>query len=271
MRQFKIYNAIGQEYDLNDPGSFFHDPNGLGFKSDEEFERIGRQFLLTEEGVKQPEPEGKIRFKDYACFNKFAQFLQRQPLKLMYKAADTYYMDVRVREIEKTELEALGLIVEAKFSGLGPWYKEVTRNIDGPEAVGKVYAYTYPYVYADNSQGVIKVESDSELESPMIITIIGPCSNLEYVQYVNGKVAASGKILYDIPDGRRVKISSKIPYSIKELDALGNETADLYQYSDFSTERFLMVRQGMNEIAFSHEGEEEIKAVVEAEIYYDTI
>ena len=260
MRKFKLYNAVGQVYDLNDKTSFFHDPNGLGFDNESEYERVGSQFLLTDEKMKQPEPSGRIRFTSYEEYLKFSKFLQRKPLKLQYMAADTYMMDVHVKGIKKTELETLG-----------PWYKEAVLNIDGSLAVGKVYPYTYPYTYARNSQGDVTIDSDSDIESPVQITIIGPCENPQYVHYVNDEIVASGKIDYKLPEGRRLKISSKLPYSIKEQDALGKETADLYQYSDFSTERFLSVRRGTNVISFSHDGDEDIKVVVEACVYYDTV
>lgn len=271
MRKFKLYNASGQMYSLNDRASFLHKPQGLGYENDSGYERIGNQFLMTEEARKQPEPSGKIRFTSYEGYLAFAKFLQRKPLKLQYTAAETYTMDVHVKQIKKTELETLGLIVDITFAGLGPWYKEVTANIDGQTAAGKVYSYTYPYTYASNSQGAVVIESDSEIESPVQITLIGPCVNPQYVHYVNDVVVASGKIDYELLQGRRMRISSKLPYSIKELDSLGGEIADIYQYSDFSTERFLNIRRGVNVISFTHEGDEDLKAVVEAMIYYDTV
>ncbi len=271
MRKFKIFNVIGQEYDLNDVRNFFHGPVGLGFEMDNKFERIGNQFLLTGERIKQPEPEGQIRFKDYQAFNEFVKFLQKKPLKLQYQAADTYYLNVVAKRIEKKEMEMLGLIVSIRFSGLGLWYKDVIKNIDGTEALGKVYPYGYPYLYADGSQAIVTVDSDSEIESPIVITIMGPCTNPTYTHYVNGIPVASGKIFYDLQEGRRIQISSKVPYSIKELDDMGGELKDLYGKSDFSTERFLMMQSGTNEIAFVHDGAYELKAVVEAMIFYEAV
>lgn len=271
MRTFKIFNAIGQEYDLNDLGTFFHSPEGLGFEMENEFERVGNQFLMTKKKAKQPEPEGQIRFRDYQTFNDFIKFLQKEPLKLQYQAADTYCLNVVAKRVEKKEMEMLGLIVTVRFSGLGLWYKEVTRYIDGIEAIGKVYPYGYPYLYADGSQAIITIESDSKNESPVRITIMGPCSNPSYTHYVNGAPVASGKILYDLPEGHRMQISSQVPYSIKELDDMGNELKDLYGNSDFSTERFLMIQNGTNEIAFVHDGTYELKAVVEAMIFYEAV
>lgn len=270
MRQFKLYNSAGQSYDLNDRGSFFHDPKGLGCENDADYERIGCQFLRTETGMKQPEPEGKIRFCDYDSYHAFAKFLQKSPLKLEYTAAETYYMDVEIKKLKKTELETLGLIIEIEFSGLGPWYLDVVKYLETSSIPGKEYAYTYPYVYKDSSRGTTRIESDSEIESPVQITVIGPAHNLIYTHYVNGVVVASGKILYDLPIGSRMQISSKIPYTIQEIDSTGN-TKDLYQYSDFSTERFLWIHRGTNEIFFSHEGSEDLQVAVEAMIYYDTI
>lgn len=271
MRKFKIYNSIGKSYDLNDLESFFHDPKGLGFESDAEYERIGGQFLKTEIGMKQPNPEGKIRFTNYKTYNEFAKFLQKSPLKIEYTAADTFFMDVEVKKLKKTELETLGLIVEIEFVGLGPWYMDVIKGTEEPDATGKVYDYGYPYTYADNEHKIIHIDSDSEIESPVRITAIGPLHNLTYTHYVNGYAVASGKILYDLPEGHRIQISSKIPYSIKETDNMGTELNDLYRHSDFSTDRFLWIKKGENEIFFDHDGSEDVKVIVEAMIYYDSV
>ena len=271
MRQFKLYNSIGKYYDLNSIESFFHDPEGLGFENDAEYERIGSQFLRTESGMKQPEPSGKIRFIDYKTYNEFSKFLQNQPLRLEYTAAGTYYMNVNVKKIKKTELEAMGLIVEIEFSGLGPWYLDLIKYMEDSSLMGKIYDYEYPYTYADSTQGIIRIDSDSEIESPLKITAIGPVYNLMYTHYLNGKVIATGKVNYDLPEGHRLQISSQMPYSIKELDNIGTEVNDLYQCSDFSTERFLWIKKGVNEIFFSHGGSEKIKVVAEALIYYDSV
>lgn len=271
MRKFKLYNSLGKSYDLNDTNTFFHDPSGFGFESDADYERIGSQFLQTESGLKQPEPSGKIKFSDYKTYNEFAKFLQNAPLKLEYTAAETYYMDVNVNKLKKTELETMGLIVEIEFSGLGPWYLDTIKYMEDSSITGKVYDYNWPYTYADSTQGIIKIESDSEIESPIKITAIGPVYNLMYTHYVNGNPVATGKILCDIPEGHRIQVSSQLPYSIKELDNMGSEVKNLYQCSDFSTERFLWIKKGTNEIFFSHEGSEDIKVVAEALIYYDTV
>ena len=137
--------------------------------------------------------------------------------------------------------------------------------------MGKIYDYEYPYTYADSTQGIIRIDSDSEIESPLKITAIGPVYNLMYTHYLNGEVIATGKVNYDLPEGHRLQISSQMPYSIKELDNIGTEVNDLYQCSDFSTERFLWIKKGVNEIFFSHEGSEKIKVVAEALIYYDSV
>ncbi|MDD3369396.1 MAG: phage baseplate protein [Lachnospiraceae bacterium] len=271
MRQFKLYNSLGQVYNLNDMASFFHDPKGLGFDDDGKYERIGNQYIATQEGIKQAEPEGKIRFLDYVEFNNFAKFIQCQPLKLQYSAADTYYMDVIVKKIEKTEIENIGLDVSIKFSALGQWYKDIIKSISNEALVGKVYPYEYPYTYADDTQGSVEIESDSGEESPVKITIMGPCVNPNWTHYVNGNVVETGKMNCTVPEGKRLEISSILPYSIRELDAFNNVVADRYQKSDFSTERFVKLQHGINIISITHEGTEPLRAVVEGMIYYATI
>lgn len=271
MRKFKLYNAIGEMYDLNAKKSFFHDISGMGFEKDSNYEQIGYQYIKTEEKIKQPTPTGKIRFINYAEYLNFVKFLQKEPLTLEYITEETFYLSCECKKLQKTELEAIGLDCDISLIGIGQWYQKIICQLGNTEPVGKTYSYGYPYTYADNRQGIVEIVSVSEVESPAKLIIIGKSVNPTWVHYVNGEVYASGKLNCTIQEGHRVVVSSVEPYSIVETDAYGNEIEDRYKDSDFNTERFITLQRGNNRIAFTNEGENTIKIIVEGMIYYASV
>lgn len=266
-----LYNSIGQAYDLNSLESFFHEIGGFGFTRKTDYEEINSQFVETDEELSRPEPFGKIRFKTYEKYLDFVKFIQKKPLTLIYTAAEKYYLLCDVAEIDKTELETIGLNVSVKFIGKSLWYKDIIQKINRQKKDGKIYPYTYPYVYASNTSGSVVIENDSMLESPIIMTICGPCINPSWIHYVNGKMENSGKVICDIKKGKRLIISSKMPYAIYETDIYGRDVIDRYQDSDFTTERFILLKNGTNKIAFTHEGSGELTVITEAMLLYESV
>ena len=61
------------------------------------------------------------------------------------------------------------------------------------------------------------------------------------------------------------------PWSIKQFDNLGNLVSDMYQLSDFSTERFIQIKNGRNIISVTDDGADDVTLSVEAQIGYDTV
>ena len=80
IRAFKIRNAIGELWNLNDLTSFFEDIGNLGFEYDTDFENVGNIFLQIDEQLKQPKPSGTINFDNYTLYNQFIKFIQKNRL-----------------------------------------------------------------------------------------------------------------------------------------------------------------------------------------------
>ena len=62
-----------------------------------------------------------------------------------------------------------------------------------------------------------------------------------------------------------------IPYSIREYTIDNKLIDDLYEKSDFSTERFVMLGCGNNRITFTHETSEQMKIYMEGAIEYESV
>lgn len=271
MRKFKIINANGAEFDLNDLKSFLTDPTNLGYSDDSEYEQVGLSFYESESAISQPVPSGTINFASYEEYLKFIKFIQKEPLKLEYTAADTFYMKCKLANLTKTEIHAGRLSVGIQLIGLTQWYKEVKEKTGEDANIGKYYPYKYSYTYSDKAQGEVVIQSDSALKSPAKITILGPCKNPTWIHYVNGVKMTEGRVIATIPKGNRLVISSEYPYSIKEYDEYNIEVKDRYQDSDFETERFVYLGIGENKLSIIHEGDEEINATVEGMVLYVSV
>ena len=101
---------------------------------------------------------------------------------------------------------------------------------------------------------------------------MGPCTNPTWRHYVDGVLKESGKVIAEIlPNHRLVIDTTVIPYSMKVYDSQNQAVTDLYQSSDFETQRFVSLDYGENIITVSAEDVTVIGIGVEAEIEYATV
>lgn len=273
IREFSLKNAIGNTWNLNDLASFFTEPDGLGFEYDVDYQQIGNIFIKLQDDMKQKEPSGQIKFSTYEKYREFCLFIQHKPLVMEYTTpSGNFFMDVSIDKLEKSELETGGLFCDIKLLGLSTFYKIVRAENDGSMVAGKIYPYSYNYRYSDYSQGAVEFDCDSVLESAVKLTILGPCTNPSWTNYLNGVVASVGKVNCTIKDGNRLIVdNTKIPFEIAEYDSTGTFVQNLYQNSDFSTDRFVTLGFGSNKISFAHEGENAISLIAEGKIIYESV
>ena len=116
IREFSLKNSIGNTWDLNDLGSFFTEPDGLGFEYDVDYQQIGNIFIKLQDDMKQKEPSGQIKFSSYEKYREFCLFIQHKPLVMEYTTpAGNFLMDVSIDKLEKSELETGGLFCNIKL------------------------------------------------------------------------------------------------------------------------------------------------------------
>ena len=276
MRKFTLINNDGMSYDLTEKkNSFFFEVGGLGYERETEFQRIGEHLSLINDHLAQGKVTGQIKFwqpNAYQQYFKFAQFCQNKPLKLLYTPPSgiTYYREGYVTKIDKAESNSLTASIE--FKATTPWYKTLNVVNSGEISGGKVYDYTYDYQYADGVLGSVIIDSDSYENSPCKITMYGPLTNPSWSHYLNNILLVNGKVNGTVEEGNKLVIdTTTIPYSIRQYDMDDNLISDMYQLSDFSTYRFVMLGYGENIISVTHDGTNVIKLGVEAKIEYATV
>lgn len=274
MREFSLTNAKGRIWSLNETNAFLHDIKGLGQEHKVTYVQVGTDFVKEKDYLSQKTITGKIKFTGYQEYQNFSEFIQHKPLVLTYESNGRYSLNVSIDKLGKTELTTLGLVSDISIKGLGTYYKTVVKeNLrEDNSKDGKIYPSSYPYQYFDVAKGVVIVDSDSVLESPVKINIFGPTKNPSYTHYVNGKVEMTGKVNASIQEGNKLVIdTTTIPYTIAEYTIDNEYVQDLYGKSDFSTERFVLLKNGENKISFVHEISEPITMSVEAYLKYESV
>ena len=277
MRTFTLIDNDGNEYDVTTAGiAFFYKIDGLGFAKNLEYQRIEDRYALLSEHVAQQKVVGTVRFwqpnAERAYFN-FAQFCQNQPIMMDYNNNyGTYSRRGIITEIKRSDGNGTPLEIEIEFSATTPWFKTISKYNEGQITGGKVYDYTYDYTYSESVINTVSIDSDSYQSSPVRLVIFGEAVNPSWRHYINNILVSSGQINGTVLANNRLIIDTTIiPYSIKQFDALGNLISDMYQQSDFSTNRFVRFGHGTNTVTFSADNTNVLNVGVEAEIEYATI
>ena len=74
MRQFKLINSTGAEFNLMRLDAFFNSPDGLGFSMDNSYANIGTVYEITEEKASQKAVTGEMIFKGYKQYKEFIKY-----------------------------------------------------------------------------------------------------------------------------------------------------------------------------------------------------
>lgn len=277
MRQFYLKNGNGAVYSFMDKAHWLYEPKGLGLNLGDKYSQVGSNFIRTKPLTKPKEIEGTLVFtgeNQYQDYHDFMSFAQIEPLVFIYNPYGTeFQVNVSLESIKKEEIDYKTgfLMVELEFKRLTRWRRVIIQRNDGLTE-GKIYTYTYPYKYGSDVAQNVTIESDTAMESPCKITIIGTCENPVWRLYVNNELKLTGKLNASIASGQRVVIdTTQIPYSIKKYDNSNHFLADLYQDSDFSTDRFFFLEKGINRISIGHDGASTLELAVEAHLEYETV
>jgi hypothetical protein len=186
------------------------------------------------------------------------------------------YADGEITVLEKSEIshDSRRLECDAVFTATSLWYipraaRRTSPDVESP----KRYEYTYDYTYADAINGYIAVVNDSNEDAPATISIMGPVVNPSWYVSVNNEVVASGAITATVPRGNKIVINSKDGYlEVAEYTVSSNEfVRNLYQFTDFDRETFVLFPPGSSTLFVSAESETKIEAWVQIEEIHETI
>lgn len=277
MRTFKLFDNDGNSYDVTTKNDlFFYGIDGLGFEQATEFQRIEDRYALLSNYTAQTKIKGSIKFWQPNAERKyfdFAQFCQNAPIRMEYNPKYRVFSRFGyITKIERSDGKGDSLEITLEFTPRTPWFKTIADYNDGIIEGGKVYNYTYNYTYSTATVNSVTIDSDSYQSSPVKLIIFGPATNPTWRHYLNNVLQSSGKLNGSVLANHKLVIdTTTIPYSIKQFDMLGNLVSDMYQQSDFATERFVRFGRGRNTVAFTAENTNTLNVGVEAQIEYATV
>lgn len=277
VRQFKLINARGAEWDLMRKDAFLYSPDGLGVSQSNEYMRIGNTYKLIQRLAAQKAVGFQMVFKSYALYRQFADFIIYHPLKLAYMPQNEWtYIDGDITAMSKTEIDkdTGRLISNCTFTATSLWYipRRAQRTSDDVENPKK-YTYGYDYQYADAINGYINVVNNSNEDAQGVITIFGAITNPSWYVSVNNDVVESGSVTADIPEGHKLVVNSKDgQLEVAEYNA-DDDTfiRNLYQATDFSRETFVHFPAGNSVLFVSGTTESQIVAYVQIDEVHDTV
>lgn len=264
MRKFSVINAKGTIFDMMRTDAFFSDPSGLGTKAKNSYTTVGTSFINTKTAVEQKKPSGTMNFTGYKQYDEFMNVIKFKPLVLVYEPyeGNVLYMDCDSYEITKEEInhKTNRLECKIKFNGTSTWYHEEKVLKNEPLHRGKKYTYKYPYTYTESASGVINITNQSNLAAYVKITVIGPVKNPSWVLIKSGATVATGKMNLTLKEGQRLVVNSDpANLEICIYDEKNQRLKDVYEKSDFSTDRFIYPPSGESKLTFSHEDANEMK------------
>lgn len=282
MRQFRIKNSKGAVYNVTaKEKEFLYNVKGLGFSTDTEYKRVANIYKRLNDVLDQGVINGTIHFfKDKEPHKRYfdlVNFLQEKPLTLEYDVEElnkTFYRSGTVTNLTFDETSPLS--ADITFTCTTLWYERADKIIkpssSGEQQGGKRYNYTYNYVYSDSEANTIKYNLITNEPSPVKLSFYGRLDNPVWTHYVNGKEVARGKVNYTIAEGYVLVIdTTNVPYSIAEYDTNGNKVIDLYNFSDFSTKRFIYLEAGENVISVTDDNSNEVLVKAEAMVSYVSV
>lgn len=261
-RKFSVTNAKGITFDMTRNDAFFENPKGLGNKTKNSYILLGNSFALTSQAITQKTPQGTMSFAGYKEYDEFYNVIKFCPLTLKYEPSEgnELFINCDAYELTKGEKDRTGrLNCAIKFFATSTWYKRNEIYKNEPSGQGKIYSYQYPYTYIENRTGTMHFQNKSNLEAYVRLTIIGPTKNPYWMLLKNEKIVMEGKINVKISEGLRLIINADpLQYEIAVYDNQGNFVEDVYEKSDFATQRFIYLPPGESILSCAHEGDEKL-------------
>ena len=251
-------------YLVNEVGSTFYfdyshkclieELDGLGFEFEIEYEDFDAEFVETKRTIPQRAIDVTLIFLDgYAGFTRWREFLTKsKEIRLFYETSiGKKYCYINVVSSSKSQLESNILRSKVKIDCLSLWLVNKSAHIDVRDSGGgKIYSYTYPYVYAVSFNGKVTVVNDSPRNVPLTIKLIGNCLNPRVVIRQEGIDVQSLRLIIDEREEPTIIVSSQPTNQFIRKITSSNEEIDYYDKQDFGYDNFLFLPPGESEIFF---------------------
>lgn len=264
-----------REYDL-----FLNDVSGLNYTSSNEYINLGNKYIKIKEKDEQKKITLSLIFsgnhdeilkKYYLLINQIYSY--SYDLKLLYMPFENkneiYQAEVDVSSIERKWIANNTLEMSITFFILENFYKEKKYYFNNDESVNSGgFIFDKSKFDVDILTNIfnnsITINNIFSFNSGCQLLIFGPISKPEWIQHVNNKEYAHGKLNIDIEEDKILMIDTlSLPYKITHLDSNFNELNNLYQFRDFNFNDWaIVIQNGINRISLKQNGNKSIKAML---------
>ena len=262
MRKFWLENRNGEIWDLNsndladNTKSFLGRPEGLGIRTRIRSFEVENTTFIEQIQTQTQTIQGRLYFKDYDHFGKFAEFVgvinDEQHLKLYYsteKDGDRHwYKRILITELQKNEIDVrLGVLeIRTRFECLSRWRQDHHITLDILRiGTAHVHPYIYPFTYAGNSLAV-EIDNTGNLRTSCIVTVEGHTDTPSFRIIQNGEIVDQARYNLIVPTGARLIVDSAPDTQRAELHRPGGVVDNVY-YSgapDYTFSNFVMIPTG---------------------------
>lgn len=218
VRRFLLENEKGQQFRLDNlhEGCFLTSPTDLGYSYSIDFVQLGYDFIENNRKIEQKNPKGTLYFESYDKVNEFINYVESsQQLKWLYiipflTGDKTYYRDVTMIDLGKTEKTGKWLACPVEFAGKSLWYEEntVIYKIE-PQTNEIRWDFKWDSKFNDYNTRSLQYINKGHVEAPVIIEIDGHIVNPVIELYVEGELYQTVEITADIGEYEKLLYDSR--------------------------------------------------------------
>lgn len=221
VRKFLLENEKGQQYRLDslNEGCFLVSPSNLGYSYESDFVRLGYSFIENNRQIQQKNPAGTAYFKSYDKVKEFIDFVENSTsLKWVYivpfeEEEKSYYRDVTIVKLDKTEKSGKWLACPVEFAGLSLWYEENTIIYTiTPQSNEIRWDFEWDSRFTDYDSRNLQYINQGHTEAPILVEMDGHLVNPKIELYVEGELYQSVEITVEIAE------YEKLLYGTREND-----------------------------------------------------
>ena len=197
IRRFLLENEKGQQFrmdNLND-GCFLVSPNDLGYSYKTDFVRLDYNFIENNREIQQKNPSGTAYFKSYDKVKEFIDYIENSnELKWVYiipfdLKEKTYYRDVIIVKLDKTEKTGKWLSCPIEFAGLSLWYEENTTIYTIEPVQNEIrWDFRWDSSFSDYNSRSLQYINQGHTEAPILVEFDGKVINPKIQLYVEGRL-----------------------------------------------------------------------------------
>lgn len=259
VRRFLIENEKGQQFRLDNlnEGCFLTSPGNLGYSYSIDFVQLGFEFIENNRKIEQSNPNGIAYFRSYDKIKEFVDFIESSlKLKWLYivpfeTGERTYYRDVILKKIEKTEKKGKWLACPVEFTSKSLWYEqnETIFKIETYEDEMR-YDYRLNSRYIDYNIRAIQFNNKGHIEAPFQVEIDGFVQNPSISIFIDDEEFASIKIPITIKEYEKLLYSSKTGEIYIQKQNTDGTLENLWkqEYIDIQKQNIFKLPLGVSEI-----------------------